>query len=32
MAEILNLDGLTLNPEEAQEISQAIFEYVLETG
>lgn len=32
MAAIFDLAGLTLNPEEAQEISKAVFEYVLESG
>lgn len=32
MADIFDLTGLTLNPEEATQISQAVFEYVLESG
>ncbi len=32
MADIFDLTGLTINPEEATQISQAVFEYVLESG
>lgn len=32
MASIYDITGLTLNTEEAQQVSQAVFEYVLETS
>ena len=32
MAEIFDVSNLTLNTEEAQQVSQAVFEYVLETS